>query len=293
MNVFDKIERKICKIQNNKYGEFVNRKVLKSVPQYGLTSNEKRVVVSMATYKERYQTIIPTLKSLLLQTYKPDKIIVWLDENVPENRITKEMQMYKKYGIEYRHTTEGLKPHKKYFYAMQEFSDAIIITVDDDSIYSKDLIESLMKQHERYPNCICARRVHKIQMDATGKIKPYKNWIYECRKEKEPSYLLCATGDGGVLYPPNIMPTDTFNSDAIKSLCLCADDIWLKFMELKAGIKVSWAPSIYVMPYETKNSQRAALNTTNTNAGGNDLYIKNLLRQYPEVVKYLKEENKR
>lgn len=285
MNYLRKIEYKMQKEINNFIGRKTYRSVMKTKPAYGLGNNKESVVVSLTSYPARYRTIIPTLTSLISQSYKPDRIIVWLDENKPENVITNEMKEFEKYGIEYRYTNDNLKPHEKYFYAMQEFKDSMIITVDDDVVYSKDLIESLIKVHEKYPDCICARRVHKINFDSKGNIQPYKNWEYEYRKEKKPSHFLCATGVGGVLYPVGILPKETFDIDNVKKLCWRADDMWLKFMELKADIRTVWVATSYVMPYEVKESQATALNTQNTNQGGNDEYIKNILAAYPEIKK--------
>lgn len=287
MDLAKRLDRRL----NKEIDKYIGKKVYKSVMQkevgYGLHKNPQRIVVSMASYAKRYSTIIPTLKSLLLQTYKPDRIIVWLDEETPENTITEEMESLKKYGVEYRFTNDDLKPHKKYFYAMQEFKDAIIITVDDDIVYSEDMVASLIKIHKQYPKCICARRVHKINFDKDSHILPYKDWDYEYRKEHRPSYLLCATGGAGALYPAGILPEEAFEINKIKELCWRADDIWLKFMELKADVQTIWVPTRYVMPYEVNASQVNALNTTNTNGGGNDEYIKNILKEYPETQEIL------
>lgn len=283
MDYLKKIEYKIAKEINNFIGVKTYKAVMKISPEYGLQKNTPPIVVSMASYAGRYNTIIPTLKSLVCQSYKPDRIIIWLDENSAENEITTQMKAFEEYGVEYRYTTDNLKPHKKYFYAMQEFRDSIIITVDDDLVYSNDLIESLMTLHKKHPDCVCARRVHKMEFDSTGKLLPYKRWGYEYRKEKQPSHLLCPTGGGGSLYPAAILPEETFDIKKIKELCWRADDMWLKFMELKADIPTVWVPTNYVMPYEVKGSQEEALNATNTNQGGNDEYIKNILSAYPEI----------
>lgn len=169
---------------------------------YGINKDGQRnekYIVSMASYAGRYHVLPMSLKSLLFQTAKPDRIIVWLDEDNPENAITEELRSLCQYGVEFRHTYHALKPHKKYLYAMREFPECNIITVDDDLVYSADLVESLMKQHSRNEGCICARRVHKITFDESGELKPYMSWKYEYREAKEPSLLLFATG-GGVEY---------------------------------------------------------------------------------------------
>jgi len=41
-----------------------------------------RIIVSLTSYPERFAHIHTALKSIMLQTVKPDKIIVWLDEDV-------------------------------------------------------------------------------------------------------------------------------------------------------------------------------------------------------------------
>lgn len=286
MNILDKLEHKFIKNKNAHLGKKIYKSVINSDLQYGLSKNPEPIIISMTSYFARYNTISLTLKSLLNQTYKPDKIIVWLDDT-PQNQVTEEMTKFERYGVEYRYKKENLMPHKKYFYAMQEYHNALVITVDNDLIYSSDLVESLVKMHKKYPNCICARRVHKIQFNSDENITPYKEWIYEYRKELLPSHLLLATGCGGVLYPASIMPEETFDIKKIQNLCLKADDIWLKIMELKAGVKVVWVPSDYVMPYEIKEAQNRALNTNNTNAGGNDKYIQKLLSEYPEAKEVL------
>ena len=247
--------------------------------------NEK-IIVSMASYCERYSNIVISLKSILVQSVKPDKIIVWLDEDNSKNKITKEMKELEKFGVEYRYTLDGLKAHKKYYYAMQEFRDACIITVDDDLVYSPNMIKSLIKCHERYPDKICARRVHKITFDKEKNVNKYTEWIYECRSQMEASYELFATGGAGTLYPPGCLNENAFDKEVIKEFCLNADDIWLKFMELMNGKEVVWAKNHYVMPKEIRNSQEEALNIGNVINGENDTYFKQLLERYPEVKKY-------
>ena len=245
--------------------------------------NEKKeqYIVSMASYKGRYSILPISLKSLLLQTVKPDKIIVWLDkenDNLPQNLVDLE-----KYGVEYKFVNDGLKAHKKYLYAMREYPNANIITVDDDLVYSKDLIKSLQNMHMKYPECVCARRVHKITFQENGQINKYVNWRYQYRGETKPSLFLCATGGGGTLYPSGILPEETFNIEKIKALSLEADDIWLKMMEMLSNIKVVWVKNNYVMPIEANNKYGIPLSLDNVLNGKNDIFLKNILDNYPEI----------
>lgn len=291
MNIY-----KICQtaehISDVLIGEFININVKLSPLKYGINMEESRktkIILSLTTYNKRYETINLTLKSLLLQTIKPDRIIVWLDEDTPENEITPYMRELEQYGVEYRHTTLGLKPHNKYFHAMQEFPNDIIITVDDDIIYPPNTIEVLMKTHEKYPHAVCTRRAHLITLDKNGNLKKYKEWKYEYRRLKTPSYLLCATGVAGTLYPPHTLPPEAFNVENIKKYCHNADDIWLKIMEVKNGIKVVWAENHLVLPKGAKDSQQYTLCEKNVIGGENDTYIQILQEKYPAVFSFIAE----
>ena len=83
------------------------------------------------------------------------------------------------------------------------------------------------------------------------------------------------TGVGGVLYPPSIMPEETFNSKVFTDLCLKADDVWLKFNELKKGIKTVHVPSLLPSYYLTEASDINNLNSSNVSQGKNNEYIDN------------------
>lgn len=244
-------------------------KVENSKPIFGVTP---KIVVSLTSFQPRFEQLPKMLKSLLFQTVKPDKIIVWLDK---DEKPTKEMLNLQKYGVSYSRKEEVLKPHKKYFYSLKKFEDSLVITVDDDLIYPADLIESLVKTWKKYPDCICARRVHKITFHSDGSLKTYNDWVYEYTDMKEPSHELFATGVGGILYPPHIFDEKIFNAEGIKKYCLEADDIWLKWHELRLGIKVVWAKNNMILPPVIDGSQEIALSTDNVLNKKNDLFIQN------------------
>lgn len=266
-----RIYRKINYISRRIYVYTVSNK-------YALNRQERktRVIVSLTSYPGRFAHIHTALKSIMLQTVKPDKIIVWLDKDVGRDKLTPKMLELEQYGIEYRAMPEDLMPHKKYFHAMQEYPDDIIITVDDDLIYAKDVIESLLKTHERYPKAVCARRVHKITKKSNGEIAPYNDWLGEYCDCDTPSHTLVATGVGGVLYPPHCLYEKAFDEKLIMELSLKADDIWLKFMELLNGTYVVWVPCKIPMPDLIEKEQATSLKSENVTQNKNDIYFANV-----------------
>ena len=66
--------------------------------------------------------------------------------------------------IELLNAKEDILGHKKYFYTMQKYKDLPIITVDDDSIYSKDLVQLLYDNYKKYPQCISGMKTHKVSV---------------------------------------------------------------------------------------------------------------------------------
>ena len=213
------------------------RKRVKFHPSYYET--KVNLVVSLTSTDKRIKYILPTLYSLVSQTRKPDLIVLWLGRNkaYPKGMLSK----IRETGILIRFR-EDLGPNTKYYYAFREYGKDVVITADDDIIYHKDMTEELYRSYLQYPDAVIARRVHKIRFDRDRKPVRYKDWIWEYRDAVSPAHYLFATGTGGVLYPPGI-PGSKFreNRDFLK-VCPKADDIWLKFCELKNGIRVFAVP---------------------------------------------------
>ena len=270
---------------NNKITE---RNVKKSALGFGLNSNsrEKKLIVSLTSFPARFNGLPLCLKSLLIQTVKPDRIIVYLGNDTREEHITDEMKSLEEFGIEYRiDKTCNLLAHKKYFYAMQEFPNDIIITADDDLYYPSNWIETMYEQYCKYPDAIIARRVHLIRFDKQGKIIPYNNWIDQCRSVKEPSMLLIGTGGSGKLYPPHLLKTELFDKSTFMSICPEADDIWIKCIEVLSKIKIVWTPNYEVDLRSIKASKVGRLSEKNVGMNRNDEQLKATLKHFNLGVK--------
>ena len=234
-------------------------------------AREKKIIVSLTSYPRRFYAAHIAIKSMLYQTCKADEIILYLNEEVKDIEIPEELKNLKKYGLQIEYRPHDIKPHKKYYYAMLEHPNDIIITIDDDVIYENTLIEKLYNSYKKYPTCVSAKRVHRMK-----KNKKYKEWEGEVSNLFEPSHSLISTGVGGVLYPPSILPKETFDIEKITKYCLGADDIWLKFMELKSDIKVVYVEGKRIHPLPIWNVQAEGLVQENVENEKNDIYIKNL-----------------
>ena len=118
-----------------------------------------------------------------------------------------------------------------------------------------------------------------ILFDSNNNITSYNDWISEYDKLLYPSKRLIAVGVGGILYPPHIFSDEVFNKTNIKNLALTADDIWLKFMELKNDVSVVWSGQLPQHPEPIPNTKEVGLWRT-INKYKNDEYIQKLSAYY-------------
>lgn len=204
------------------------------------------IFVSLTTYPARMESAYYAICSILDQTVKPNKIILTLIKGeFPEGEslLSQNILSLKEKGIEILWATDNLRPHNKYFYSMQKYPNALIITIDDDILYPRDTIEKLIRCYKRHPKAISAFHTDKFfirnnQLDKYSKAAiGYNKDIYTPRMD------LLAEGFAGVLYPPSILPKETFQKDLIRKCAPIADDIWLKCIELKNNIPVVCAAS--------------------------------------------------
>jgi hypothetical protein len=259
-------------------------------PKYGLNKEVERtskVIVSLTSYPARLPYLHICIKSLLNQTYKPDKIILYLGEDTKRENVTPQLWELCPFGLEIVFCPGNLKSYKKYIYALQQYPDDIIITVDDDVIYNRKLIGSLMRSYAKHPGAVSAREGNRIASDK-GECLPYAYWRWQYafvwRKNRKPSWQLMAIGVGGVLYPPASkcpMAGDVFDIDLIINICDCLnDDIWLKIHQLRAGIPVVMVPgavSFVLIPH----TQETAMYTLQVNGMPyQDYYIDRMRKHF-------------
>ena len=251
-----------------------------------LTEREERVIVSLTSFPARIHKVYYAIKSLMLQTYKADEIILWLSESqFPERKLPENFKYLTDRGLTIR-WCDDLRSHKKYFYVLQEQdSDEVVITYDDDIIYEADSIEKLMKTHEQYPDCIICNRGHEIVYDKNGKLTEYKHWsIHSPIGVSEPTkYLVPSTGNG-CLYPYGVMPPVTFDWEKAKANAYSADDIWMRFCSLSNGVKVVKTLETTAILVNVWGSQKERLTQLNDINGENQRVLERLLVLFTDIL---------
>ncbi len=240
----------------------------------------REVILSMTTYPKRMDTLPVVIESLLRQTVRPTSFQLWLaeDQYPDKDFLFRSMRPYTTRGLEIKFC-DDLKSHKKYYYAMRNNPDAIVITVDDDIIYPETMLENLLKTHREYPECVVTCRAHYMRIENKA-VMPYSKWNYRARGHIGPDLLLCATGGAGCLYPPNLLPEEVFNKEVFKRICFFADDLWLKCMEQINHVPVVLTGMDNPEIITTVGSDEGGLAQSNVEGGKNDQQIKAVTEYY-------------
>ena len=244
---------------------------------------DNRLVVSLTSHPGRISTVAACIRTLLNQSMQADKVLLWLsEEQFPslDADLPDELSALRSERFEIRWCTDDLKPHKKYYYTMKEYADSIIIIVDDDVKYDHELIERLFDSYQKHPHAISCMRANLMLFRPNGLPRTYDNWVYDYKMLKDrPTYQLLPTGVGGVLYPPNSLPDEAFDSLAIKENALFCDDLWLKVFSTKNGF-----PTVLVGNpcgiRTIEGTQEVGLWRENSGVGRNDVALKAILEHY-------------
>ena len=233
--------------------------------------NNDRIIVSFTSYPARINLVPRVLESLYAQSQKADKIVLWLareqfpnlEKDLPDELIKDKND--NKFELRW---CDDLGSHKKYFYAMQEFSEDIIITTDDDMIYHPDTIKTLYELHCKFPRTVASIYAKMMFYDDNYDLLPYRDWLYNIVLPV-PSMQIIPMGSGGVLYPPHVLDEGVFDKNTIINKLkyngvICDDDIWLKTHSLLAGVptvtQAEYLISNQVIP---TNKSIGTLDTTN------------------------------
>jgi hypothetical protein len=231
------------------------------------------LIVSLTSYPPRFATLHLTLRSLLLQSLQPTRVILWIAFEDAE-RLPQEVTQLQKEGLEIRYC-EDIKSYKKIIPALEAYPKATIVTADDDIYYWADWLDELFEQSQKYPQDVIAHRVHRLRIERNT-ILPYREW-QENVVDQEALAVNFPTGIGGVLYPPGCFHPDVVQKEAFMRLCSNADDVWLYWMTRRNGHYVRRSATKRI-PYPWYGSQEVAL--WKDNRTQNDLQIANMMQAY-------------
>lgn len=244
------------------------------IPAYALPPTDKmegRIIVSLTSFPARIGRVWLVVETLLRQTKMPDMIILWLSKEqfATKDVLPRKLLELQERGLRIELREGDLRSHKKYYYALTEYPDDVLVTVDDDILYKSVMLESLVREAKKQSDCVIANYVHGMTWK-TGQLCPYNDWMSTVSPGDKNDNLFFGSG-GGTLFPPKILPQVVFKKDVFMSVCRNADDVWLNAMVRLNGKRVvesSYASSF--LPVQNKHNKALASDNL---VSGNDVQI--------------------
>jgi len=233
---------------------------------------EGDVIVSLTTHGARVQSVASTIESLARGSVKPRRMVLWLDDESVFMRLPDSLHRLQRRGLEVR-LTENLGPHTKYYPALAlALADGLpLVTADDDILYPRSWLAALLRSGQDHPDDVSCYRASVVVVDEDGTLAPYDRWP-RCRTTR-PSLAHFATGVSGVFYPVAMLEQLAARGTEFLRWCPRADDIWLHWTALRAGIEVRQVSDLpRHFPY-VPGTQVETLMSLNVTAGGNDIRI--------------------
>lgn len=242
---------------------------------------EGQIIVSLTSYGNKLQLLYLTIESLLRQTVKPNKIILWLDQSKYSTyeSIPVALHRQEERGLEIK-LCEDVRSYTKLVPALLAYPNDVIISADDDIIYPIDFVERLYRAYQKDSSKIYFYRGHYILFNEDGTPRPYLEWV--AKGAKGCDIYNFPTGVSGIIYPPHCYYEDMTNKDLFLKLCPHADDVWFKAMTMLKGTLCEQIPTPHFdslfIPLDI--DEASSLQNINVVNGGNDKQIKAVFDYY-------------
>lgn len=236
---------KVAVMNSNAYYYFFESRRFKLIEhilhdtESGITNQrytDHDIIVSLTSFDKRINDVAFTIESLMQQSMKPNRIILWLDNSF-KNKLPQSLIYQQKRGLEINFCKD-IRSYTKLVPSLRNYPNDAIITFDDDLLYDYDIIERLIKAYLQNPNMIHACRANRMILDHHNKPIPYLQWNRKIN-EVGPNRLNFLTGVGGVLYPPRCLDEEVLNEDVFLDICKFADDVWFNAMAIKKGTLIN------------------------------------------------------
>lgn len=250
-----------------------------------MSNKKEKIIVSLTSYPDRIGIVNQAIETLLNQTYKADKVVLWLaKEQFPnrEEELPEELLRLKNRGLEIEWCND-IKSYKKLIPALKKYPNDVIVTADDDLLYDKHWLEALVNAYKKHPNFLNVHRCHYISF-----VKPLYKICYDYFSNVKPCYNLFCTTGGGILYPPHLFTEEVFKENIFMKLAPTSDDIWFWAMTVLQGIKIRVVKNnIQDLEY-IEGTQEECLWKFNEREA--DKQLNDILNKYPQITKRLEKK---
>ena len=208
--------------------------------------NGEKYIVSFTSFGQRFDDACKMICALQKQTYKDWHLVMTIYEGDMKDITTNLQMLIDNNLLEVIVAPENLCPHLKYFYAMKKYWDKPIITLDDDRIYSQNVIDALVSKYESLTYKSVVSNCAPVMSKTGNRLHDRTQWCNPSRRlqPNQKSFVAMAEGFAGVLYPPECFSNLDDEIQNIKK-CLYDDDLFLRVLGIKNRIPVTQSNAVY------------------------------------------------
>ncbi len=249
---------------------------------------KQQIIVSLTSFPQALPFCVQAIRSILEGSVLPHKIVLYLTaQQFPSGKIPSYLEdlLTLNTFFEVRFYNQVIRSYTKLIPAIQDFPNDIIITIDDDVRYHKNMLKHLLSRHKKYPNAIIGHRIRRIKLN-----KRYRKWkcykrISLLSRSFKPSYRNLQTGVGGVLYPPHSLSEEMLKPDLFMQLAPTVDDIWFWAAAVAKGTKIAPIPFGYWRQPDLGKPLKFSLRSTNvfSNIDVNRTVFESIIKKYPTI----------
>ncbi len=203
-----------------------------------------KVIISVTTTKARLGIFFYTFQSLKKQSYNNFQISINLSkepylfddgiEAVPKWMIGDDVQI---------NFVNNSGSYRKLLPLIEQVGeDDIIVTADDDVLYSENWLNKIIESALRYQNYIVCGRARRIQKNILGRFQNYSHWPIVL--EKTTDLTLLPIGCSGIAYRARLLDLEFVTNKAYLEYAPTADDIWFRLASIRKNTKVYVDPEI-------------------------------------------------
>lgn len=249
---------------------------------------KQQVVVSMTSFPAAIQYAAKAVSSILEGSVLPDKLVLYLtfsqfgEDGVPQELIalSEDNPVF-----EIRNYDRDIRSYRKLIPALHDFPDAVIVTVDDDVYYHKNMLRDLLRLHGLVPGAVLAHRAKLMKPGLPYRKWRKYRWYHFLTRKIHSGFTNIQTGVGGVLYPPRSLKEDMLDVELFTRIAPTTDDIWFWAAAVANGTPIVPVPFGHNKPRGVGKPRELSLKTSNFKSGTdkNAAALDAIVGAYPEI----------
>lgn len=225
---------------------------------------ETPIIVSITSDEDNFSSLELSLYSLLNQTVKPDRLILWLsDDEYDLTYLPYSITRYIKNGLEIKFVKD-IGSYTNPIYPLEQFYNSINVIANDSVYYNKNWLMKLYHSYIASPKDIQTHNAHQVDLSL-----PFSKWKKNINEENA-EYNYYPSSLSGVLYPPKCFSKEVFRDDIFVKNNITNPDVWLWVMGILSNRKIRivknhnkriTSTNIFKYIFEDKNKKYSQIDT--------------------------------